>query len=219
MTPNRRTGLCSLGLALLAATTSTAALADADARLRVFGYGRAAPVETVPESIVDDWKYLDDAHVMVFRRGQAYLLEMSGSCPALQTAGVIAFNAALSGLVAAKTLVVGGRTLQTECGVSRIIQLQRLPASAAPPPAPAPRPRASSVPPATPAPAPAPDSPAPTTPAPTAPAPTAPAPPVPAPPAEAPMPPPAASPPPPPATTPPPRIEYEVKPPPGATPL
>jgi hypothetical protein len=186
--------LRGLALAILAATASTAALADADARLRVFGYSRAAPVDTIPDSVIDDWKYLDDGNVMVFRNGQAYLLVLSGSCPALQTAGVIGFNAALSGLVAAKTLVVGGRSTQTECGVSQIVQLQR----AGGPPVMTPAPRPVSPPPAV--------APPPVMPAPPAVAP----PPPPPPPAAAPMTPPA---------PPPPRIEHEVKPPPGATPL
>jgi hypothetical protein len=133
----------------------------------------------------------------VFRNGQAYLLVLAGSCPALQTAGVIGFNAALSGLVAAKTLAVGGRSTQTECGVSQIVQLQR--AGGAPVMTPAPRP--ASPPPA--AAAPPPVMPAP-------PAPPEVAPPPPPPPAAAPMTPPA---------PPPPRIEHEVTPPPGATPL
>lgn len=196
-----------LALAALAATASTTALADADTRLRVFGYARSAPVDTVPESIIDDWKYLDDANVMVFRSGQAYLLVMSGSCPALQSAGVIGFNAALSGLVAAKTLVVGGRSTQTECGVSQIVKLQRVAMSPAPASPPPPRPRPS-----------APPSPAAVAPAPMAAPPAAEAP------AAAPPPPPAAAPPPPPpppapSAPPAPRVDHEVKPPPGATPL
>lgn len=196
-------GLRGLALAVLAATASTAALADADARLRVFGYSRAAPVDTVPDSVIDDWKYLDDGNVMVFRNSQAYLLVLSGSCPALQTAGVIGFNAALSGLVAAKTLVVGGRSTQTECGVSQIVQLQR--AGGPPVMTPAPRPRPMSPPPAAAAPPP---------PVMQAPAPSEVAPP---PPAAAPMYP--AAPPSTPPSPPPPRIDHEVKPPPGATPL
>lgn len=218
MTRIHRRGMRAIALATLAATLSTAALADADARLRVFGYARTAPVETVPESIIDDWKYLDDRNVLVFRSGQAYLLEMAGTCPALQSAGVIGFNAALSGLVAAKTLMVGGRNSQTECGVSQIVKLQRLAFSSAPPAPPPPRPPASPTP-----------SPAPATPPP-APAP-APAPPPVVVPEPAPTPPPATSPPPqaapsmpvdpppPPPPPPPPRVDHEVKPPPGATPL
>ena len=210
MTRIPRAGLRGLALAVLVATTSTVALADADARLRVFGYSRTAPVDTVPDSVIDDWKYLDDGNVLVFRNSQAYLLVMAGSCPALQSAGVIGFNAALSGLVAAKTLVVGGRTSQTECGVSQIVKLQRLPMSSAPPAPPPPRPR-----PAAPPPAPAPpvmQAPAP------APAPVAPPPPP--PPTAAPEMP-AAAPSTPPAPPPPPRprVDHEVKPPPGATPL
>ena len=204
-------GLRGLALAVLAATASTAALADADARLRVFGYSRAAPVDTVPDSIIDDWKYLDDGNAIVFRNGQAYLLVMAGSCPALQTAGVIGFNAALSGLVAAKTLIVGGRSTQTECGVSQIVQLQRSAGSPVMTPAPAPAPR--------PRPAPPPPSRAvqPAAPAPAAVAP-APVPPPPPPPPVAPAPDlPSAPPSTPPA--PPPRVDHEVKPPPGAKPL
>jgi hypothetical protein len=218
----RSAGLGGLALAVLAATASTAALADADSRLRVFGYARSAPVDTVPDSVIDDWKYLDDANVMVFRNSQAYLLVMAGSCPALQSAGVIGFNAALSGLVAAKTLVVGGRSSQTECGVSQIVQLRRLPMSSAPPAPPPPRPRAS-APPAAATPAPSVAMPPPT-PVPAAPPATPPPPPPPMtpPPAAAePMPPPAAapSPSPVPSSPPPPRVDHEVKPPPGATPL
>ena len=218
MTRTHRRGVRGLVLAVLAATASTTALADADARLRVFGYARTAPVETIPDSIIDDWKYLDDRNVLVFRSGQAYLLEMAGSCPALQSAGVIGFNAAVSGLVAAKTLMVGGRNTQTECGVSRIVQLQRLAFSSAPPAPPPPRPRPSAEPSPPPPPVSAP-----------APTPAPPAPPVPAPepvptPPPAMSPPPAAAPaapvePPPPPPPPAPRIEHEVKPPPGATPL
>ena len=201
-----------MALAVLAATASTAALADADARLRVFGYSRAMPVDAVPDSVIDDWKYLDDANVLVYRSGQAYLLVMAGSCPALQSAGVIGFNAALSGLMAAKTLQVGGRNTQTECGVSQIVQLQRTGGSftprtePAPPPAPRPRMSAPSAPPAVPAPPPSMAAPPPA------------APPPPPPPAYEPPPQPAAPPSTPPAP-PRPRVDHEVKPPPGATPL
>ncbi|MCC2656057.1 MAG: hypothetical protein K0Q76_1165 [Panacagrimonas sp.] len=221
MTRIRSAGLRGLALAVLAATASTAALADADSRLRVFGYTRAAPVDTVPDSVIDDWKYLDDANVLVFRNSQAYLLVMAGSCTALQNAGVIGFNAALSGLVAAKTLVVGGRNSQTECGVSQIVQLKRVAFSSAPPAPPPPRPRASAPPPAPPpviqAPAPAAVAPAPP------PAPAVPAAPPPPPSAPPPPPPPApemqAAPPSTPPAPPRPRVDHEVKPPPGATPL
>lgn len=212
MTRTHRRGVRGLALAVVATIASTTALADADARLRVFGYARTAPVETVPDSIIDDWKYLDDRNVLVFRSGQAYLLEMAGSCPALQSAGVIGFNAAVSGLVTAKTLMVGGRNTQTECGVSQIVQLQRMAFSSAPPAPPPPRPRPG----AEPSPAPPPVfAPAP----PPAPAPElAPTPPptVSPPPAAAPAAPIESPPPPPPPA---PRIEHEVKPPPGATPL
>lgn len=102
------------------------AVADADRRLAVFGYTRALPVEAVPDSVIDDWKYLDDRNVLAFRRGQAFLLALSASCPELQSAGVIAFNAAISGLVASKTLMVGGGSGATECGVERIVQLEKL---------------------------------------------------------------------------------------------
>lgn len=110
-------------VAVLAAPRATA---DADTRLAVFGYTRALPVETVPDSIVDDWKYLDDRNALVFRRGQAFLLVLSASCPALQTAGMIGFNAAISGLVAAKTLLVGSPQTASECGIAQIVQLERL---------------------------------------------------------------------------------------------
>ena len=217
MTSIRGAGLRSLALAVLAATASTAVLADADSRLRVFGYARSAPVDTVPDSVIDDWKYLDDANVMVFRNSQAYLLVMAGSCPALQNAGVIGFNAALSGLVAAKTLMVGGRNSQTECGVSQIVQLKRLAFSSAPPAPPPPRPRTSAPPPAPPpvmqAPAPAAVAPAPS------PAPAVPAAPPPPPPPPATAPEVQAAPPSTPPAPPRPRVDHEVKPPPGATPL
>jgi hypothetical protein len=214
-----RRGLRNLALAILTAAFSSAALADADARLRVFGYTRLAPVDTVPESIIDDWKYLDAANVLVFRSGQAYLLVMAGSCPALQSAGVIGFNAALSGLVAAKTLMVGGRGSQTECGVAQIVKLQRVAFSSAPPAPPPPRPRPNPPPAAAPVTAPAP-APAPSAPEPAAAAPTPP--PAAPPPAAAEPVAPAAPPPPPPAPTAkpvPPRVDHEVTPPPGATPL
>ena len=113
-------------LALCAATATPPAAADADRRLAVFGYTRALPVESVPDSVIDDWKYLDDRNVLAFRRGQAYLVALSASCPALQTAGVIGFNAAISGLVAAKTLLVGSSASATECGVEQIVQLEKL---------------------------------------------------------------------------------------------
>lgn len=208
--PTRRHSLAlALALGVLAAAPPVSA--DADSRLKVFGYARSAPVDTVPDSIIDDWKYLDDRNVMVFRSGQAYLLALSGSCPALQSAGVIGFNAALSGLVATKTLMVGSGSSASECGVDQIVQLQR--SGVFPAPAPAPAPRA-------PARAPAPRAPA----AAPAPAPS----PVPAPapeaaPAPAPAPAPAAptDEPPPTSTMPPPRprIDRPVATPPGATPL
>ncbi len=220
MTRFRSAGLRSLALALAAFAAAPPASADADSRLRVFGYTRAAPVETVPDSIIDDWKYLDDRNAMVFRRGQAYLLVLGTSCPALQSAGVIGFNAATSGLVAAKTLLVGSRNSSSECGVEQIVQLERV-AFQPGPPAPAPARPAARAPARIPAPPPA--APAPqAAPAPVpAPAPAAPPPPPPAEPEAAPV-----APPPPPAAEaptsapPPPRaIDPVIATPPGATPL
>lgn len=111
-----------LGLGAL----SLPARADADRRLAVFGYSRALPVEAVPDRVIDDWKYLDDRNVLAFRRGQAFLLALGAQCPSLQSAGVIAFNAAISGLVASKTLLVGSGGAATECAVEQIVQLEKL---------------------------------------------------------------------------------------------
>lgn len=113
-------------LALCALAAAPLAWADADARLAVFGYMRALPVETVPDNIIDDWKYLDDRNALVFRRGQAYLLALGAACPELQTAGVIGFNAAISGLVANKTLLVGSRASSTQCSIEQIVRLERV---------------------------------------------------------------------------------------------
>ncbi len=210
--------LRSLALALAAFACAPPASADADSRLRVFGYTRAMPVETVPDSVIDDWKYLDDRNVMVVRNGKSYLLVLTSSCPALQSAGVIGFNAALSGLVAAKTLVVGSRTTSSECGVDQIVQLDRVAfgSGEAPPPIRAPAPKAV---------APA-RTPAPVTPPPRAPAAPIPAPtPAPPPPAADAMPTPAPAAPSPPADEPPsaplpPRLnDRPIATPPGATPL
>lgn len=118
-------------LGLSTAIATPLAVADADARLAVFGYGRALPVEAVPDSVIDDWKALDDRNALVFRRGQAFLVVLASSCPALQTAGVIGFNAAISGLVAAKTLMVGSGPSATPCEVEQIVQLERVPAPTA----------------------------------------------------------------------------------------
>ena len=212
--------LRSLAVAVAVFACAPPASADADSRLKVFGYTRALPVESVPDSIIDDWKYLDDRNVLVFRNSQGYLLVLSGACPSLQSAGVIGFNAATSGLVAAKTLVVGSRSTQTECGVEQIVKLDRVPfapGAAAPPPRRAPA--AASAPVPTPAPPPpvvvVPSTPPP---APAAP-PPAPAPgaaPEFAPPPAAAEPAPSAPPPPPP---PPPAIDRPIATPPGATPL
>lgn len=196
-----------LAVVVLAATS---AHADADSRLRVFGYARAMPVETVPDSIIDDWKYLDDRNAMVFRRGQAYLLVLGSTCPALQSAGVIGFNAANSGLVAAKTLTVGGRGAATECSVEQIVQLERVafgsgPAAAAPARAPRPAPPA--------APAREPEPAAERTPAPASAVEPPPVPAAPAPAMEA-APEPSTPPPPPP-----PLVDRPIATPPGATPL
>lgn len=114
-----------LAASLLLSLPMTAVRADADSRLAVFGYLRALPVESLPDRVIDDWKYLDDRHVLAFRRGQAFLLELSADCPALQSAGVIGFNAAISGLVASKTLMVGSGAAASECGVEQIVQLEK----------------------------------------------------------------------------------------------
>lgn len=211
MTRFRSTSLRSLALALACFACAPPVSADADSRLRVFGYTRALPVEAVPDSVIDDWKYLDDRNVMVFRNSQAYLLVLSSSCPALQSAGVIGFNAAISGLVAAKSLMVGSRNATTECGVDQVVRLERSGSlqsgPAAPPPRRTPAPASTPAPPAAAAPAPTyqpPSAPAyepPATPAPT-PAPSAP------PPVFEPAPPP-----------PPPLNDRPIATPPGATPL
>lgn len=124
LAPSR--SLAAALLALAASAMTPPAAADADRRLAVFGYTRALPVESVPDSVIDDWKYLDDRNVLAFRRGQAYLLVLSAPCPALQTAGVIGFNAAISGLVAAKSLLVGSNANASKCGVEQIVQLEKL---------------------------------------------------------------------------------------------
>lgn len=101
------------------------AVADADRRLAVFGYTRTVPVESMPDSVIDDWKYLDDRNVLAFRRGQPFLLALNRDCPALQTAGVIGFNAAISGLVATQSLLVGSGSVAAECGIEQIVQLEK----------------------------------------------------------------------------------------------
>lgn len=114
-----------LAAALLLSALAAPAHADADRRLAVFGYTRAMPVETVPDRVIDDWKYLDDQNALAIRNGQGYLVVLAQTCPALQSAGVIGFNAAISGLVAEQSLIVGSGSGASTCAVAQIVQLER----------------------------------------------------------------------------------------------
>lgn len=124
----RRIHLQASGLALLGLTTGLALAQPgaAERRLAALGYSVAEIVEVVPDQIVTSWAYLDQRNVLVHRdTTRHYLVTLPDACPALETASLIAFNAAISGLGASTTLKVGASPSAPECQVGSIFRLDR----------------------------------------------------------------------------------------------
>lgn len=119
--------------ALVLAATATLAVADPAAterRLTALGYVRGDPVQILPQDVIDHWDYLDDRTVVVHSgAGGHYLVSLGADCPALQSASVISFNAAITGgLVESGALIVGASASAPECSISQIVRLDRRPA-------------------------------------------------------------------------------------------
>ena len=122
-----RNGICAgivavsaLGGAALADTTVSRTLAAK-------GYSVADPIHAVPGNTIDTWDYVDDRNLIV-RRGHDghYLVTLATPCPALQTAGTIGFNAAITpGLHDAGELVVGHTARAPSCEIAQVFELDR----------------------------------------------------------------------------------------------
>lgn len=137
----RRLRAATLAALSLGASLALAAGGTAERKLSALGYTTAEIVEVVPDQIVTSWDYLDDRNVLVHRdTTRHYLVTLPEPCPALQSASLIAFNAAIAGLGASSTLKVGSSPTAPECRVGSIFRLDRLPFSGkeAPRPKPAP---------------------------------------------------------------------------------
>ena len=113
-----------LVLATLAGTAS-ADPASTERRLAALGYSRAEPVTVLPEDVIDHWDYLDNRTVIVHSAaGAHYLVSLTSECPALASASLISFNAAITGgLVESGGLIVGSSASAPECAIGVIVRL------------------------------------------------------------------------------------------------
>ena len=114
----------------LVGTAVQAQSAGAQSHLSALGYSVAEAVEVVPDQIITSWNYLDDRSVLVHRdTARHYLVTLSRPCPALQSASLISFNAAIAGLGASGSLRVGSRPGSPQCELDRIYRLDGNPHS------------------------------------------------------------------------------------------
>src|SRR5688572_27166912 len=122
--PHHRIHATLAALVLTGATT--AATADPTSSLRrltALGYERGAPVQILPEDVIDHWDYLDNTAVIVHSgAGGHYLVSLTTECPALASASMISFNTAITGgLVESGALVVGSSASAPECAIGQIV--------------------------------------------------------------------------------------------------
>lgn len=111
---------------LFAAGVAQAQSASAERRLSALGYVKAEAVDVVPDQVITSWNYLDSQNVLVHRdTARHYLVTLTYPCPALETASLISFNAAIAGLGSSQTLSVGSRNSATDCTLGPIYRLDR----------------------------------------------------------------------------------------------
>ena len=123
--PRLLPAVAAVVLATLASSTASADPASTERRLAALGYTRAEPVNVLPQDVIDHWDYLDNRTVIVHSgAGGHYLVSLASECPALASASLISFNAAITGgLVESGGLVVGASASAPECAIGGIVRL------------------------------------------------------------------------------------------------